>query len=119
MNPVEFNDIEPLQEYYKDCNGHFYCVSRIIDAAKDLPEFEIPLCCLDLSIEIWSGCDMFALAYHCKKVKEADLDFPIILDWRGAVADGRHRIMKALVNGETTIKAKRLVYRMTPCKEAP
>ena len=43
---------------------------------------------------------------------------PIILDWNGCVADGRHRIIKAIVAGKTTIKAKRLTWRMEPDKKA-
>jgi hypothetical protein len=111
-----FADIEPLQDYYHDGSGNYYSVARLVDEAKDLKPFDAPLAALDLSGEIWSGCNIFSLAYHCKKVKEADLSYPIILDWNGSIADGRHRVIKALVEGMTTIKAVRITWTMTPCR---
>lgn len=117
QGPLKFGAFEPLSEYYIDTDGNRYCVSRLIEEAKDLPVFDLPLAGLDLSQTIWRESDIFGLAYHCKKVNMANLEYPIILAWDGAVADGRHRIIKALMLGKTTIKAKRLTWRLTPCKE--
>ncbi len=117
QGPLKFGSVEPLSEYYIDVDGNRYCVSRLIEEAKDLPEFDLPLAGLDLRQNIWGNADIFGLAYHCKRVNRADLSYPIILAWDGAVADGRHRIIKALMLGKTTIKAKRITWRLTPCKE--
>lgn len=111
---VTFADIDPLQDYYNDGCGNEYSVARLVDEAKALKPFDCPIAALDLSGEIWRGCDMFTLAFHCKKVVEADLKYPIILDWRGNVADGRHRIIKALIEGKRTVKAVRLTWRVAP-----
>lgn len=111
---ITFAEIEPLQDYYNDGCGNEYSVARLIDEAKDLKPFDCPIAALDLSHEIWAGCDIFTLAFHCKKVQEADLKYPIILDWRGAVADGRHRIIKALIEGRKTIKAVRITWKVQP-----
>lgn len=117
QGPLKFAAIEPLAEYYRDLDGNRYCVARLVGEAKDLPIFDLPLAGLDLSQTIWRDEDIFALAWHCKRVHRADLSHPIILAWDGAVADGRHRIIKALMQGKATIKAKRITWRLAPCKE--
>lgn len=115
---IEFANPDPLQDFYVSPEGHKYSAARMVDFASDYPVFDCPLAALDLSDEIWRGADIFSLAYHCKKVMEADLDHPILIDWRGSVADGRHRIIKALIEGRTTIKARRMIHKMDPCEEA-
>lgn len=112
---VEFNHFFPLQDYYRDGEGNLYSVAKLVDDAKDLPVFDCPLAALHLSGEIWSGSNMHALAWHCRRVKNADLDEPILLDWNGAIADGRHRVIKALALGKRTIKARRLMWKPDPC----
>lgn len=112
---VDFNRHLPLQDYYSDGNGNLYGVAKLVDDAKDLPVFDCPLAALDLSGEIWQGSNMHALAWHVKRVSDADLDKPILLDWNGAIADGRHRVIKALTLGKRTIKARRMVWKPDPC----
>ena len=111
---IEFAQHDPLQDYYSDGMGNWYSVARLIDAAKDFEPFEIPIAGIDLDFRIWKDCNMFGLASHVKRSINADLSKPIILDWNGSVADGRHRIIKALVNGDKTVKAVRLTHAMTP-----
>ncbi|WBM40035.1 hypothetical protein [Alcaligenes faecalis] len=114
---VLFNSACPLQDYYADGEGNEYSVARLLDDAKYLPVFDCPLAALDLSGQIWQGSSMHALAWHVKKVFAADLDVPILLDWSGRVADGRHRIIKALAEGRRTIKAKRMSWKPEPCRK--
>ncbi len=115
---IGFREIDPLQDYYSDVDGNYYSVARLVDEAKNLKSFDVPLAALDLSDEIWQGCNIYTLAFHCKKVNESDLAKPIILDWNGAIADGRHRVIKALINGKKTIKAVRITWKVTPCRLA-
>jgi hypothetical protein len=42
---------------------------------------------------------------HIKLINEADLSFPIILSANGDVMDGRHRIVKAALDGNDGIEA--------------
>jgi len=42
---------------------------------------------------------------HVKLIEAADLSFPIILSSSGAVMDGRHRVAKAALLGQTEIAA--------------
>lgn len=115
LKSLQFRDIEPLQDYYYDGKDH-YSVARLIDDTKHLKPFDLPLAGVDLSGVIWNDCNIFMLAFHCKKVMEADLSKPIILDWNGAIADGRHRIIKAIIEGRKTIKAVRITWTVTPDK---
>lgn len=43
-----------------------------------------------------------------KRCMDSNIDYPIILDNLGQVADGNHRICKALLEGRRTILAYRL-----------
>jgi hypothetical protein len=116
---VKFRESDPLQDYYiltSSDKTEYWSVARLIDAAKDLEPFDIPLAGIDLDSEIWKGCNIYALAYHVKRVNDADLSKPIILDWNGVIADGRHRLIKALVQGKRTIKAVRITWELTPCR---
>lgn len=115
---VPHRDIEPLQDYYVDREGHRYSVARLVDDSKSLPVFEIPLAALDLTGQPWDGENLFHLSFHVKKCMEANLDFPILLDWYGGLADGRHRVLKALATGKRTIKARRMTWKPEPDKKA-
>jgi hypothetical protein len=115
---VRLGAIEPLQDYYRDGDGNLYSVARLLDDSKDLPVFDAPLATLDLSGCIWRDADMVALAFHVKKCMDADLKYPILLAWDGSIADGRHRILKAIALGKRTIKARRMPWKPTPCRKA-
>ena len=113
---VRLATIEPLQDRFRH-GKETWSVARLIDDTKHLKPFNAPLASLDLSGEIWSGNNMADMAYHCKKVAKADLSRPIIITWDGSIADGRHRIIKALMLGKRTIKAVRMQWKPTPCGE--
>lgn len=110
---LEFRDSDPLQDYYTD-GKHRWSIARLVDLARDLPTFDCPIASLDLSGVIWHGQDIFCQAFNVKRVMESDLAYPILLDWRGSIADGRHRVIKAIVEGQRTIKAKRFTFRPDP-----
>jgi len=111
-----FRNADPLQDYYDD-GGNLYSVAKLVDEAKNLKSFDMPLCGINLSDVIWQDCNILEIAFHCKKVKDANLKYPIILDWNGNIADGRHRIIKALVEGKKTIKAVRITWKVDPCRK--
>jgi hypothetical protein len=115
---VALRDAEPLQDYYRDSDGNCYSVARLLDDTRDLPVFDVPLAALNLSSHPWDGYNMHSLAFHVKKCMDADLTFPILLDWNGGVADGRHRILKAIATGERTIKARRMTWKPEPDKKS-
>lgn len=55
-----------------------------------------------------------ALAGHIAQTQAADRSYPIILDASGRLMDGMHRVVQALVAGDTTIKAIRLPHVPVP-----
>lgn len=76
-----------------------------------------------LSIETISGLDedgWFSLekptlrnvAQHAKKIMEADLKYPIILNVDGSIMDGAHRVAKAICLGLSEIQA--VQFAVTP-----
>ena len=87
-------------------------VSRLIEKSKDLPVVEMPLSGLCTHKLFPVSETMNDFVSHVKKVNEADLQYPIILDDEGFVMDGRHRIAKAILTGAETIKFVR--FDVTP-----
>jgi hypothetical protein len=53
-----------------------------------------------------TGRSLMLLMQHAKRVHESDLGWPILLDPRGRILDGRHRVAKAFYEGKATIKAQ-------------
>lgn len=115
---VKLPENEPLTHWFSDCTGARWSVARLLEETKSLEPFDCPLAALDLSPVIWAGASTFDLAGHCRRVMDADLKHPILLAWDGSVADGRHRIIKAIAEGRTTIKAKRMWWRPAPDRPA-
>lgn len=72
------------------------------------PTFDLPLAGIDLSVEAFDASNLKEFIFQCKRVNECSLDYPIILDERGIIADGYHRVCKAILEGRETIKAIRL-----------
>lgn len=112
---IKLAKIDPLQDRFEDGTGDYWGVARLIDDTKNLKPFNCPLAALDLSHIIWKNSDMVDLAWHCKKVNEADLEQPIILSWDGSIADGRHRVIKAIISDKRFIKAVRMHWKPAPC----
>lgn len=111
-------NIDPLQDRYCDRYGNHYSVARLVDDAKDLPVFEVPIAALSLSDVIWTDQSIYELAFHVQKCMKADLDCPILLDWNGDIADGRHRLIAAIAKGRRTLKAKRFTWKLEPDRPA-
>lgn len=90
-----------------------WLVSSLIEQAKDLPVVDLPLCAIFSGQQIWNPITSpYQLARHMKRVQDASLDYPIILDEEGFIMDGWHRVAKALLEGRETIKAVR--FEKTP-----
>lgn len=95
--------------------SHEWQISRLITLVKDLPVMEIPLTHLNVYYT-YQKLTLRQMVGHMEAARDADLTFPIILDEDGEVMDGRHRIMKAIMNNEKTILAVRFENNPTPCK---
>lgn len=94
---------------------HCWSVPRLFELSRSLPVMDVPLNHLSL----WYTYEKLTLremVMHMKAVNDADLDKPIILDEDGELMDGRHRLMRAMLNGDATIKAVRFEENPVPCQ---
>lgn len=115
--PVQQLDLpDPMTDYYVDCEGDSYKVKKLYALVEKDEPFLVPIAGLSLRDKIWDGCTMLQLALHVKKCMNANVDeYPILLDWNGDLADGRHRLIKALCDGRKHILCKRLFVKPDPC----
>jgi hypothetical protein len=102
-------------QQFSKLGNHHWSVARLIALSKDLPAMEVPLCHLDIS-HSYNEVRLRDMVMHMQAINNADLSCPIILDEDGEIMDGRHRIMKALLQGEKNIKAVRFETNPFPCK---
>lgn len=102
------------QSQVSNVGKHQWSVARLIQLSKDFPVMTVPL----NHLNVWAKYDLNLreLAGHVKAVMDADLSFPIILDEDGEIMDGRHRIMKAIIEGKKTVKAVRFEENPPPCR---
>ena len=92
-----------------------WSVCRLFHLSRDLPVMDVPLEHLNIYHK-YGVLTLREMVGHMKSVNNADLSYPIILDQDGEILDGRHRIMKALLQGEKTIKAVRFTKNPSPCR---
>ena len=91
-----------------------WSVARLIVLAKDLEVFSVPVRGLNVYLP-YDGLTLRDMVMHFNAVKAADLSYPIILDEDGELMDGRHRIIKAMMQGRKTLKAVRFDINPPPC----
>lgn len=106
-SPVVFEDVAFEDSKFTD-GDRVYLATSLAKHAKNLEVFEIPLRGLNISTMPWSTCNSIKdIVVHMRRVMKADLNNPIILDDEGYIADGWHRVAKALLEDASTIKAVR------------
>jgi len=104
-----------IEDQVARCGRHEWAVNRLIELAKELTPFEVPLDGLNLWYS-YKDLSLRQLVMHMNAVLAADTTFPIILDEDGEILDGRHRVMKAMMNGQKTIWAVRFDENPSPCR---
>lgn len=92
-----------------------WSVPRLFELSRGLPVMDVPLAHLNVYYT-YSKLTMREMVMHMRAVQSADLSYPIILDEDGELMDGRHRIMRALLDGCETIKAVRFSENPSPCQ---
>lgn len=99
------------------CKGDFmWDVRDLWSAAKHIAAYDVPLIAVHSGDGVWDGVQdsILTFARHCLLVNKAQLRYPIILDPDGVIADGRHRLVKAMITGKQVIRAKRLSAMPAP-----
>lgn len=99
-----------LEESQYQRGSEIWMATTLIDycKAKGYVEFDLPLAAVDLSEMNFRCCCLSEFIWQMKRVQDSDLDYPIILDDLGQIADGYHRVCKAILEGKATIKAIRM-----------
>jgi hypothetical protein len=105
-----------LEDQMANVGAHSWNVARLVTLTKDFKVLDIPLDHLNVGYTFRGDLTLRGMVMHMQAVIDADLSYPIILDEDGELMDGRHRIMKALLNKEETIKAVRFDKNPEPCK---
>jgi hypothetical protein len=94
-------------------------VDRLVAAVADVPTEDVPLAAIEeVDTEYWYDhgypATVRSVVEHCRLIHEVDLRYPIVLDPDGRVMDGMHRVARALLEGRTSIKARRLAQLPPP-----
>jgi hypothetical protein len=102
-----------VHENTYSADGKVWTVTNLISHAKDLVPFDLPLAAIYLGAEVWPAeGSAFGMAFHMRRALDVDTSYPIILCEKGFIMDGWHRVLRALIDGKTTIRAMR--FQKTP-----
>lgn len=91
-----------------------YDVGDLVKLSESIEPIDTPLSSIYIGVWPWGPITIKNFCYHMKRVKKANMKYPIILDNEGYICDGWHRVCKAILRGDTTIKAIRLVTMPDP-----
>lgn len=91
------------------CGNKSWSLSTLLKASESLEEFDLHLMSLDIDKYPWKFSDwnFNTFLYHCNRMDNTDLKYPVLLTPDGYICDGWHRLAKAILKGKKTIKAKR------------
>lgn len=67
-------------------------------------QVEIDLSVISLDKYWFKVDDLFDFIVHYKLVQNANLDYPVIVNQKGTIIDGRHRLCKAIIEGQKKLK---------------
>lgn len=104
INSLAFED----SEYQRDSEVWKASTLYLFAKAKEYPVFDLPLVAVDLSDKVFEVPNLRSFIYQCKRVYNCTFDYPVLLDDYGQIADGYHRVCKAILEGKKAIKAIRL-----------
>jgi hypothetical protein len=107
----------PYKEQMSQLGRNRWHVARLVELSKGLKVMTIPLEHINMFYR-YEDLTLRELAGHMVAVNSADLKYPIILDEDGEIMDGRHRLMKSIIEGKKTIKAVRFKENPSPCEVA-
>ena len=82
-------------------------VDRLIELSRGLPVKDVQLSAIwEIDTPYWSQpLTVRQIAQHVRLVRDVDPSYPIILAADGRVMDGMHRVVRALLEGQETIRA--------------
>lgn len=92
--------------------GKFYTAESLYDEVRilGLKPFNLPIAGIPIDYMPFDVKDLYEFVFQMKRVKNTDLNIPIVISNKGIILDGWHRVAKAMIQGKRTIKAYRLPY---------
>jgi len=115
--------MSPRQKHstIRDGKRLVWYTERLWELSSDFEVFDLPL---DQIRELDENCwftsrepTVREVSKHAARIASADLTYPIILNDDGSLMDGGHRVCKALMNGQASIRAVRFSVMPTPDEE--
>lgn len=100
-------------EQFAELGRNKWNVARLLELSRKLPMLRVPLDHLNV-YSTYEKLSLREMVMHMRAVQSADLRYPILLDEDGELLDGRHRIMRALLEGKKTILARRFDENPAP-----
>ena len=91
-------------------------VDRLVALAKNIEPQFLPVASIRELDEPYWGEPMTCrnVAEHARLINEADLGYSVILSSDGRIMDGMHRVLKALIQGESYIRVVRFLTDPEP-----
>lgn len=94
-----------------------WSVARLVELTKDEPVYEVPTFIFNTWQWPWEdNMTLSRFISHAKRVHDADLSYPILVNYDGGIIDGVHRLCKACILGLSTVKVK---YIQLPVPDSP
>lgn len=116
---VELNFVENDEKHTYETGKKVWNISRLIKITENFKIQTMSMSALNTYGLTLNIVDLKSAAVSFKRVLDADLSYPIILDDEGYVMDGRHRIAKSLFREVKEIKFVRFDLTPDPCYERP
>lgn len=104
---VHIEKLDYIDSFFKK-NGYRYSAVKLVEQSKLYKTYEIPIAFIDLSESPFNLSSFDYFIFQMKRVENSDLKYPILFDNEGTLCDGWHRLAKAILRGDTTIKAIKL-----------
>lgn len=113
---IIMSTLDLSENSYVSSNGDTWNAATLIQWCKDknYQVFDMPVACCNVRIMPWRMNTLDDFIWHMNRVNNTNLDYPIILDDYGEIADGYHRVCKAILEGRKYIKAIRIINMPAP-----
>jgi len=98
------NQIEDQQ--YQNGNK-LWSIPRLIQLSSKFKVYKLPIKHLNVWGIYRESPDTLDYVNELKKIRDADMKYPIIIGPDGSILDGRHRVLHALLNDLKYVKAVR------------
>ena len=94
----------------RDGKRYIWYTDRLWQRARELPEFDIEVESFqELDRDCWFGAGrtptIREVTAHCKRINDVETRFPVVINENGSLMDGGHRLARALLEGEETVRA--------------